>query len=162
MINIPKDKDDDFQALYGEDFIDGYKKIGVEEYRLVEKHLRDGFAQFDCFPSDGLWIVHRNENSRSTSRIFSMKKLQENPEKYPLVDLALRKDDISTAILRFLEGKEKTLSEMGKSSYSISELTDFIVKYLVAQELGGGSKKVLIEKKWIKVEGDENKRNYNF
>lgn len=137
----------------------GYKKIDAEEYRLVEKRSgHDGKRSFGSFPCDGLWLVQTKEYSKSTSFFMDFKKYEELPEKYPIAELALRKDDISSAIMKFLKIKEKNIFELGKTNYSINELSEFIIKYLVSQENGGGSKKILVEKKWIKSTGSENER----
>lgn len=129
-----------------------YKKIDAEEYKIIEKNNSEKSFEFNKFPCDGLWMVSSKKNSRTTSFLFEIKKEQDLPIKYPLVELALRKDDISHAIMNFIEGKEKTLLDLGKCSYSFSEMSDYIIKYLVNQEYGGGSKKVLTEKQWIKIE----------
>jgi hypothetical protein len=134
-----------------------YKKIDAEEYRIIENMPR-GNKGFGSFPCDGLWLVHTQDHCKSTSFFMDLKKYEELPEKYPLAELALRKDDISSAIMKFLKIKDKTLVETGKSSYSISELSEFIIKYLASQEFGGGSKKILVEKKWIKSTGRESER----
>ena len=143
--------------------IKGYKKIGAEEYKILEIGY-DEKPGFGSFPTDGIWLVHSKQYSKSSSLICNVKKIKELPELYPLVDLSLRKDDISTAILRFAEQKNKSLLEIGQCNYSANELSEFIIRYLVSQELGGGSKKILVEKKWIQVnnEFEENKYRNNF
>jgi hypothetical protein len=139
--------------------IEGYKKVNLEEFRLINKGYKDKW-EFDSFPSDGLWTVETKKSSRSTSCIIDIKKYEELPQKYPLVELALRKDDLASAIMKFIDSKNKSLLDFGKCSYSVNEFAEFIIKYFLSQEYGGGSKKFLIEKKWIKVEGTEHKRSW--
>jgi len=64
--------------------------------------------------------------------------------------------------MKFVDSKEKSLMELGKCQYSINELSEFIIKYFLSQEYGGGSRKFLLEKKWIKIKGDEHKRSWEF
>jgi hypothetical protein len=131
--------------------IECYKRIDAEEYRILDNRNNKN-VEFDRFPCDGLWLVSSEKNCRTTSFIYDIKKMDNLPPKYPLIELALRKDDISRSILRFLEQKEKSLMELGSCTYSVHELTEFIVSHIVNQEFGGGSKKVLVEKNYIKIE----------
>lgn len=133
--------------------IQGYKKINAEEYKLIENCYMDGKVAFGAFPSDGLWVVHTHGyGSRSTSRLMDIKKFKELPPQYPVAELALRADDISRAISNFIDKKEKNLMELGTCRYNIHELTEHIITHIINQEFGGGSKKVIIEKKCIKIE----------
>ena len=141
--------------------IKGYKKIDAEEYKLLERDYRNNL-EFRSFPSDGVWTVQTKKSSKSTTKICDIKKVKDLPELYPLVDLALRKDDISHALIRFSEMKKKSLLEFGECTYSAHELSEFIIQYLVSQELGGGSKKILVEKKWIKVNNEYEESRLTF
>jgi len=82
--------------------IKGYKKIDAEEYKLLERSYRNNL-EFRSFPSDGVWTVQTKKSSKSTTKICDIKKVKDLPELYPLVDLALRKDDISHALMRYSE-----------------------------------------------------------
>lgn len=141
--------------------IKGYKKIDAEEYKLLEKSYKNNL-EFRSFPSDGVWIVQTKKSSKSTTKICDIKNVKDLPELYPLVDLALRKDDISYALMRYSEMKNKSLLELGECTYSAHELSEFIIQYLVSQELGGGSKKILVEKKWIKVNNEYEESRLTF
>jgi len=141
--------------------IEGYKKIDAEEYKLLERSYRNNL-EFRSFPSDGVWTVQTKKSSKSTTKICDIKKVKDLPELYPLVDLALRKDDISHALMRYSEMKNKSLLEFGECTYSAHELSEFIIQYLVSQELGGGSKKILVEKKWIKVNNEYEESRLTF
>lgn len=129
--------------------VEGYKKIDLEKYQLIETRY-DGKREFGRFPSDGLWIVQTKEHSRSTS--LFLEKYDELPETYPLISLSLRKDEISSAIMRFVDIKNKSLLDLGECSYTVNEFAEFIIKYVIASELKGGKKKVLIEKKWVDID----------
>jgi hypothetical protein len=133
--------------------IQGYKKIDVEKYQLIESRY-DGKKEFNRFPCDGLWIVQTKKNSKSTS--LFLEKYDDLPELYPLISLSLRKDEISSAIMRFVDKKNKSLLDLGQCSYTVNEFAEFIIKYVIASEIKGGNKKVLIEKKWVNVNpGDD-------
>lgn len=136
--------------------IQGYKKIDLEKYQLIESGY-DGKKEFGRFPSDGLWIVQTKKNSRSTS--LFLEKYDELPEMYPLISLTLRKDEISSAIMRFVDKKNKSLLDLGECSYTINEFAEFIIKYVIASELKGGKRKVLIEKKWVNVDPKDDDYN---
>ena len=143
--------------------IEGYKKIDLEEYKIIEKSYHKGEEyQFGSFPSDGIWIVETKPSSKSSSRVIDIKKFKELPKEFPLIEMALRESDIARAILKFVESKNKSLLDIGSCSYSTSELSEFIIKYLLSKEYGSGNRKFLLEKKWIKIEGNEHNRICNF
>lgn len=135
--------------------ITAYKKIDLEEYKLIENY--HGEKCFGRFPSDGIWLVQTKERSRSTS--LFLKKCDDLPELYPLISLSLRKDEITSAIMRFIDLKNKSLLDIGECSYTINEFAEFIIKFVIASEMKGGKKKVLIEKKWVEI--DPKHEDYN-
>jgi len=136
--------------------IQGYKKIDAEEFKIIEKRY-DGKISFEQFPSDGLWIVKTKKSSKSTS--LFLKKYDDLPNIYPLISLTLRKDEIASAIMRFIDNKNKSLLDMGKCSYTIQDFAEFIIKYVIASESEGMSKKVLIEKKWVSINPKDDEYN---
>jgi hypothetical protein len=136
--------------------IEGYKKIDLEKYQLIESRY-DGKKEFGRFPSDGLWIVQTKKSSRSTS--LFLEKYDELPEIYPLISLSLRKDEISSAIMRFVDKKNKSLLDLGECSYTVNEFAEFIIKYVIASELKGEKRKVLIEKKWVNIDPKDDDYN---
>ena len=136
--------------------IEGYKKIDAEKYKLIETG-RNGEKEFGCFPSDGIWIVQTKKNSKSTSLL--LEKYDELPEIYSLISLSLRKDEITTAIMRFIDKKNKSLIDFGECSYTINEFAEFIIKFVIASELNGKKRKVLIEKKWIEINPEDSEYN---
>ncbi len=136
--------------------IEAYKKIDAEEYKLIERRFDDE-REFGCFPSDGLWIVQTKKNSKSTS--LFLKKYDDLPGMYPLISLSLRKDEITSAIMRFIDKKNKGLLELGECSYTINEFAEFIIKYVIASELSGGKRKMLIEKKWVNIDPKDDDYN---
>lgn len=136
--------------------IEGYKKIDAEKYQLIESGY-DREKEFGRFPSDGLWIVQTKKNSKSTS--LFLEKYDDLPEIYPLISLSLRKDEISSAIMRFVDKKNKSLLDLGRCSYNVNELAEFIIKYVIASEIKGGNKKMLIEKKWVNVDPKDDDYN---
>jgi len=139
-----------------ENNLEAYKKIDAEEYKLIESRY-DGKKEFGRFPSDGLWIVQTKKNSKSTS--LFLKKYDDLPELYPLISLSLRKDEISSAIMRFVDKKNKSLLDLGKCTYTVNEFAEFIIKYVIASEMSGGKRKMLIEKKWVNVDPKDDDYN---
>lgn len=127
--------------------IEGYKKVDAEEYKLVSMG-----GGFESFPSQGIWQVEYTGYSTRSSKICDLKKFNDLPNKYPIAELALRHDEISSAIVEFTKIKHRNLLETGESFYSASELTEYIIQSLVRLEINDlRNKKVLIEKKWLQI-----------
>jgi hypothetical protein len=139
-----------------ENNLEAYKKIDAEEYQLIERRYNND-REFGRFPSDGLWIVQTKKNSKSTS--LFLEKYDDLPELYPLISLSLRKDEISSAIIRFVDKKNKSLLDLGECSYTVNEFAEFIIKYVIASEMSGGQRKMLIEKKWVKIDPKDDDYN---